>query len=311
MNSLDKQFYNEVNEIENLLKEELFLKIKNSYNNLSKEIKNSLENYFYTFDYWGKLNETHGIYEEIQKRTNSLYHHIKDFVWLYEHLQDYRSKKVLLAILTNYYKYDFTTLHECRENNFLPYFDIDIVKTSKEENIVDVGAYIGDTIVDYLTTYGTENYKKIFCYEITEDTFNTLKNNLSHYKNIECRKKGISNTKEKMYINDNIIDASANTLTNFGTKEIETTTIDDDIDEPVTMIKMDIEGYEQKAIEGARKTIKEYHPKLLISVYHNHEDIWKIPKMIEEISPGYNFYLRYYGNNIFPTETTLIAIYKK
>ena len=145
--------------------------------------------------------------------------------------------------------------------------------------------------------------------EIKEDTFSTLQNNLSHYKNIECRKKGISNKKEKLYLSNNGTDASANTLTNFGTKEIEMTTIDDDIKEPVTMIKMDIEGFEQKAIEGAKQTIFTYHPTLLISVYHNHEDIWKIPKMIEEIIPGYKFYLRYYGNNIFPTETTLIAIY--
>lgn len=310
MNSIDKRFYKEVSEIENLFKEELFLKIKTSYNNLSKEIKNSLENYFSTFDYWGSLDEKHGIYDEIQKKTDSLYHHIQDFVWLYKNLNDYRSKKVLLAILSNYYKYDFTTLHECRENNFLPYFDIDLIKPSKEEVIVDLGAYTGDTIIDYLTTYGTENYKKIICYEITENTFNILQNNLSHYKNIECRRKGISNTKEKLYIGDNNVDASANTLTNYGTKEIETTTIDEDINEPITMIKMDIEGFEQKAIEGARKAIETYHPKLLISVYHNHEDIWKIPKMIEEIAPGYKFYLRYYGNNIFPTETTLIAIYE-
>lgn len=310
MNSIDKTFYKEVKEIESLFKEELFLKIKTSYNVLSKEIKNSLENYFSTFDYWGRLNEKQSVYEEIQNRTDSLFHHIQDFVWLYEHLQDYRSKKVLLAILTNYYKYDFTTLFECRENNFLPYFDVDIVKCSNQEIIVDLGAYTGDTIIDYLTTYGTETYKKIICYEITENTFTTLQNNLSYYQNIDCRRKGISNKKEMLYIDNNNLDASANTLINHGTNEVEVTTIDEDIYEPVTMIKMDIEGSEQKAIEGASKTIQKYHPKLLISVYHNHEDIWKIPKMIEQIAPGYKFYLRYYGNNIFPTETTLIAIYE-
>lgn len=62
---------------------------------------------------------------------------------------------------------------------------------------------------------------------------------------------------------------------------------------------MDIEGSEQKAIIGAKKHIQNEHPKLLISVYHNHEDLWKIPKMINEITPNYNFYLRYYENNIF------------
>lgn len=71
---------------------------------------------------------------------------------------------------------------------------------------------------------------------------------------------------------------------------------------------MDIEGYEQKALVGCANHIKNEHPKLLISVYHNHEDLWKIPTMIKNISKDYKFYLRYYGNNIFPTEIVLIAV---
>ena len=77
------------------------------------------------------------------------------------------------------------------------------------------------------------------------------------------------------------------------------------------MIKMDIEGYEQKALIGCKKHIKEEHPNLLISVYHNHEDLWKIPKMIDDMYHDYDYYLRCYGNNIFPTEIVLFAINKK
>lgn len=89
--------------------------------------------------------------------------------------------------------------------------------------------------------------------------------------------------------------------------KIDTVTIDDDIKEKITLIKMDIEGFETKALQGCRKYIKNDHPKPLISFYHNHEDIWKIPKLIKQISPSYKFSLRYYGNNIFPTEVVLIA----
>ena len=49
-------------------------------------------------------------------------------------------------------------------------------------------------------------------------------------------------------------------------------------------------------------------PNLFISVYHNNEDLFKIPQMIQEIDSTYQFYLRYYGGNIYPTEITLIAI---
>ena len=86
-------------------------------------------------------------------------------------------------------------------------------------------------------------------------------------------------------------------------------TLDEDIKEKITTLKMDIEGFEQKAILGATNHIKNDKPKLLLSVYHNNEDLWKIPRMIEEICPGYKFYLRNNGGGIFPTEITLIGIY--
>ena len=74
---------------------------------------------------------------------------------------------------------------------------------------------------------------------------------------------------------------------------------------------MDIEGSEQKALLGSYKHIVNDKPKLLISVYHNHEDIWKIPRIIEDMTPDtYNFYLRSYGGNVFPTEIVLIALPK-
>ena len=73
---------------------------------------------------------------------------------------------------------------------------------------------------------------------------------------------------------------------------------------------MDIEGYEQKAITGSFKHIKEDTPILLISVYHNNEDLWKIPKMIYEFNSNYDMYLSTHGNNVFPTEIVLTCIPK-
>ena len=96
-----------------------------------------------------------------------------------------------------------------------------------------------------------------------------------------------------------------------GEKEVIAVSLDEDIKEPITLLKMDIEGSEQKALLGAKEHIINDSPKLLISVYHNHEDIWKIPRIIEDMTPDtYNFYLRSYGGNVFPTEIVLIALPK-
>ena len=308
MNIIDKKFINLTNIIKNQTLEEVYNTIYDNFFKINSSIQKSLEDYFDKFDYWGKLNIKDNNFEELHNRAISLKEHIEDYIWLYNNLEDYRSKKLLFAILNNWYQFDFDTLNTSIEKNYPHYFDLDIIKCDKNEIFVDLGAYIGDTIADYLNHYGLDNYKKIYCYEITDKSFNALQNNLSQFDNIEFRKKAVSNQKGKLFIKESKIDSSANTISEDGDIEIETVTIDEDILENITMIKMDIEGAEEKALLGCQKQIVKNKPKLLISVYHNHEDLWKIPRMISNMKSNYKFYLRYYGNNIFPTEIVLIAI---
>ena len=65
-----------------------------------------------------------------------------------------------------------------------------------------------------------QTYKKMYLYEITEETFNRLKNNLSKYPNIEYRNKAASDTSSKMYLHKSSVDASANSITKEGTVEV-------------------------------------------------------------------------------------------
>lgn len=159
-----------------------------------------------------------------------------------------------------------------------------------------------------MKNYGNDCYQKIYCYEITPATFEILKENLKNYKNIDFRLKGVGDKEEVLSLVNHSKSTSANTVIDSDEKNVIMTTLDTDIKEKITLIKADIEGFEQKAIEGAKKHISNDHPKLLISVYHNNEDLWKIPKMIYNISDEYNFYLRYNSSPIYPTEITLIAV---
>ena len=71
-------------------------------------------------------------------------------------------------------------------------------------------------------------------------------------------------------------------------------------------IKMDIEGAELAALEGAQNCIREQHPKLIICVYHKPEDIIEIPAYILSLCPDYKLYLRHYS--LGHTETVLYAV---
>lgn len=259
-----------------------------------------------TYNYWGSIDPEKEVYELFENRANALKDHYEDLIWLYNRLDDYRSKRTLFGIVENWLTLSMVSLSRIIENTFRQYFDLDIMKCDENEVLVDLGAFTGDTVNDYLSSY--TGYKKIYCYEIVPATFETLKQNLANFKNIEFRQKGAADKEGTMFISDTEPDSSMHKLSDLGSIEIPVVSLDEDINEPVTFIKMDIEGGEQQAILGCKNHIRSTHPKLAISVYHNNVDIWKCARMIDEIDPTYKFYLRYNGGNYYPSECNLLCV---
>lgn len=91
-----------------------------------------------------------------------------------------------------------------------------------------------------------------------------------------------------------------------GNTVISTMLIDEAVKEPVTFIKMDVEGAELKSLIGACNTIRRDRPKLAISIYHKYEDMVQIPLYIKSLVPDYKLYVRHYSNNA--SETVLYAV---
>ncbi|WP_347488248.1 FkbM family methyltransferase [Desulfoscipio sp. XC116] len=258
------------------------------------------------YNYWGKLDPENNVYELIENRGAAMKEHHGDFTWLYGRLCDYRSKKTLFGIVENWLTFSMASLDRIIEKTFCHYFDLDIVKCDANEVFIDLGAYTGDTVMNYLDSY--IGYKKIYCYEIVPHIYQKLRQSLERYPNIELREKGVGDKNGMMYITDEEPSDTMHKLADAGTAEVPVVTLDEDITEPVTFIKMDIEGGEQKAILGCKNHIQATHPKLAVSVYHNNEDIWKCARMIDEIDPGYKFYLRYSGGNYYPSECVLLGV---
>jgi FkbM family methyltransferase len=71
----------------------------------------------------------------------------------------------------------------------------------------------------------------------------------------------------------------------------------------VDFIKMDIEGAELAALEGAVDTMARHRPKLAISLYHRPEDFVTIPRFLSTMLPDYDFHLGHY--TIHQEETVL------
>jgi hypothetical protein len=58
---------------------------------------------------------------------------------------------------------------------------------------------------------------------------------------------------------------------------------------------MDLEGWELRALNGAKRHIVEDHPKLAVAVYHDAPDFWRAREYVANLRTDYTIYLRHYS----------------
>jgi hypothetical protein len=78
-----------------------------------------------------------------------------------------------------------------------------------------------------------------------------------------------------------------------GTIAVSAKTLDSLVDGArPTFVKLDIEGFEVDALEGARQTIERHAPILAVCVYHRQDHLWRIPLLLRQWRHDYAFFLR-------------------
>ena len=108
---------------------------------------------------------------------------------------------------------------------------------------------------------------------------------------------GVSDKNEVLEFNDNS-DLLCNRVSNIkqNTINIETCSVDNFLNgKEINFLISDIEGYEINMLKGAINTIKNYKPKMAISVYHKPDDLIIIPRFIKDLVPEYKFALRHHN----------------
>ncbi len=206
---------------------------------------------------------------------------------VYEKLADKQSKKVFEN--TVYFKLTGNPdyIFECESEKNEEY---DILKLDNEEVFLDLGAFTGDTVDEFIKI--TKNYKFITAVEPDNRNFKKLVLNTKNVENLICINSAISNKKGSQLMSAN--KGRGNNASN-NMVEVETVSIDDICKEKTpTFIKMDVEGNELKAIEGGRKVITNAKPKMNIACYHTSFDLFEIPLKVLELEGKYKIYLRHH-----------------
>jgi FkbM family methyltransferase len=219
--------------------------------------------------------------EDYQKFKNEWFN-------LYQSMSDDESKKVFMDVLryrlnpNPFYMHEYEVrLKDQYLEDFMMY---------KNEVFVDAGGFDGDTTEEFCRRY--PDYKKVFLFEPSVRNMQAAKLRLAKLQNIEFLEVGLSDSVGRLYFNSDAGSASA--VSNVGSESIDVTTLDKAVNEPVSFIKMDLEGWEMKALAGCKRHIVEEKPKLAISVYHGASDFRDVPRYILSLNPDYKIYFRHY-----------------
>ena len=180
------------------------------------------------------------------------------------------------------------------EHIHLYFYDREIAPKG-DITFVDGGAFDGDSTELVYREYG-DNLKRVYAFEPDESSVSLMKERL-HKLGIEnlvqIYQYGLWNKDAEMnfLICD---DPQQDRVAESGNKKVKVCTLDSIITkvDGDLCVKYDLEGAEIQALDGAKETIKKYHPYLAICIYHNWNDILEIPRKIKAIREDYDFYLR-------------------
>ena len=204
-------------------------------------------------------------------------------------LADEQSKQVYENVLKFYYTGDITLLDEITTDKNEAFENI--LKLDSNEVYVDLGAYNGDTIDEFLHYCGG-SYRKIIAFEPNSKNFSKLKAHCGELENIDMWELGA-------YSHNTVLEFNNKAGRNSAISEVGTKTRVASVDcilcgMSATYIKADVEGADYETLLGMKGTLQNFKPKLNFSAYHRFEDIFRLALLINELNPDYKIYLRHH-----------------
>lgn len=183
------------------------------------------------------------------------------------YLADEKSCKVLLACIDYRTKRTPIPSELFSEND--QYFVSELIHLKDGEIFVDGGAYTGDTIQQLLDEAKKQkvNIGKIYAFEPEENNYSLLSKFYGKRSNIKLIQQGLSDKNEVLLFNASGVTARIVDDEENATDKIKVMNLDSFEEcKDVSFIKMDIEGAEWDALQGAKKLIVRNKPKLTIAI---------------------------------------------
>jgi len=160
-----------------------------------------------------------------------------------------------------------------------------------QECFVDCGSYTGDTIQSFMSQTN-DCFRKVIAFEADPAVIPTL----------QAMVKGVGSRavlhKSAVGADNGVVHFAGDgigggSITAASGAEVACVRLDDALGrEHVSFIKMDIEGAELQALEGAHKVIWRDRPILAVCGYHKPDHLWRVLASLNNLAPDSALFLR-------------------
>lgn len=169
------------------------------------------------------------------------------------------------ATIITGFKNDFITNVLRTTKDYYEFAMLDFIRNNVKRGVmVDVGANIGNHTI-FLAKYCATH---VLSFEPFDSTFELLEKNIiqNNIENVKCVVCGLSNEKKEVYMKSVPGNAGMNKICDDGNLLVQVFPLDSIITTQgeITLIKLDCEGYEEKALLGMIGAIKVHKPALFI-----------------------------------------------
>ncbi len=153
---------------------------------------------------------------------------------------------------------------------------------------LDVGAYDGYTTDYVLKNYGPSVQCHVF--EPSIQMVKTLNVKYGGILNVHVHPFALSDTNERIQF----YEKGSSSKVGIGDALIDARTLDSFQIDSVDLIKVDIEGAEEKFLEGAIATIERCNPTIAMACYHTNVKMVNIFRILNQLMPDSRIFLRHY-----------------
>ena len=177
------------------------------------------------------------------------------------------------------------------------YFPEGLVRPGGNDVLADAGAFDGDTCRRMLERWGP-GARRIHAFEpdpASARKFMAWREASPDRERVRLHRVALGSSPGSLrFQGTGALDATA---VAGGGVEVPRRTLDEVLaDDPPDFIKMDIEGAERAALQGAA-TLLRRGPSLAICLYHVQDHLWSIPLLVHALMPEHRLHLRYHGTD--------------